>query len=166
MLIIKIRLKGFYLWEFIANIYFCSWRSKWRTKWSANAKLQMKCHWESNTNVWFPFMYSQIWNCYFQHRIIMVLSPSSYTYISVRDYISLPILLQEICGPILGIYKSLTDTWMWTLGLRPRNSQKRNTLMGFSLQCTSAARCQTPRPLFWSCKCEQWEELNAQYKKT
>jgi hypothetical protein len=27
--------------------------------------------------------------------------------------------------------------------------------MGFSLQCTSAARCQTPRPLFWSCKCEQ-----------
>ncbi len=24
--------------------------------------------------------------------------------------IDLPILLQEICGPILGIYKSLTDT--------------------------------------------------------
>ncbi len=23
-------------------------------------------------------------------------------------------------------YKSLTDTWMWKLGLRPRNSQKRN----------------------------------------
>jgi hypothetical protein len=43
-----------------------------------------------------------------------VLCPSSYTHISVRDlYISrirLPILLQEICGPILGIYKSLTDT--------------------------------------------------------
>ncbi len=28
----------------------------------------------------------------------------------------------QICGPILGIYKSLTDTWMWKLGLRPRNS--------------------------------------------
>ncbi len=41
--------------------------------------------------------------------------------------IDLPILLQEICGPILGIYKSFTDTWMWKLGLRPRNSQKRNT---------------------------------------
>ncbi len=26
------------------------------------------------------------------------------------------------CGPILGIYKSLTETWMWKLGLRPRNS--------------------------------------------
>ncbi len=34
------------------------------------------------------------------------------------------ILLQEICGPILGIYKSLTDTCMWKLGMRPRNTQK------------------------------------------
>ncbi len=33
----------------------------------------------------------------------------------------------KICGPILGIYKSLADTWMWKLGLRPRNSQKKNT---------------------------------------
>ncbi len=43
-----------------------------------------------------------------------VLSTSSYTHISVRDlYISrigLTILLQEIRGLILGIYKSLTDT--------------------------------------------------------
>ncbi len=28
----------------------------------------------------------------------------------------------RIGRPILGIYKSLTDTWMWKLGLRPRNS--------------------------------------------
>jgi hypothetical protein len=60
-----------------------------------------------------------------------VLSPSSFTYISVRDlYISrigLPILLQEISGPILGIYNSLTDTLMRKSGLRPSNSQKRNT---------------------------------------
>jgi hypothetical protein len=33
--------------------------------------------------------------------------------------IEMPILLQEICEPILGIYKSLTDTWMWKLGRRP-----------------------------------------------
>ncbi len=43
-----------------------------------------------------------------------VLSPSSYTHISVRDlYISrigLLILLQKICGLILGIYKSLAST--------------------------------------------------------
>ncbi len=35
----------------------------------------------------------------------------------------LPILLQEntVGGPNVGIYKSLTDTWTWKLGLRPRN---------------------------------------------
>jgi hypothetical protein len=38
--------------------------------------------------------------------------------------IDLFILLQEICGLILGIYKSLTDTWMWKLWLRLHNSQK------------------------------------------
>ncbi len=48
-----------------------------------------------------------------------VLSPSSYTHLFVRDqYISrigLLILLRRNMwsGPILGIYKSLTDTWMW-----------------------------------------------------
>jgi hypothetical protein len=60
-----------------------------------------------------------------------ILSSSSYIHISVKDlYISrsgLPILLEEICRPILGLYKLHTDTWMWKLGLRPRYSQKRNT---------------------------------------
>ncbi len=27
----------------------------------------------------------------------------------------------RISRPVVGIYKSLTDTWMWKLGLRPRN---------------------------------------------
>jgi hypothetical protein len=42
---------------------------------------------------------------------------------------------KKIYGPILGIYKLLTDTRMWTLGLRPRKSFSGNTLMGFLLQC-------------------------------
>jgi hypothetical protein len=55
---------------------------------------------ESNINVWFPFMYFQKLNCYFQNRIVMFCLPvPTYTHISVRDlYISrigLPILLQE-----------------------------------------------------------------------
>jgi hypothetical protein len=62
-------------------------------------------------------------------------SPNFHIHVPVSDLyiptIDLPILLQEICGPILGIYKSLTDTWMWKFGLRPRHSQKRNTYMGF-----------------------------------
>jgi hypothetical protein len=58
-------------------------------------------------------------------------SPNFYIHVSVIDIyiprIDLPILLQDICGLILGIYKSLADTYMWKLGLRPRNTQKRNT---------------------------------------
>ncbi len=41
-------------------------------------------------------------------------SNNFYIHVSVNDlYIStidLPILLQETCGPILGVYKSLTDS--------------------------------------------------------
>jgi hypothetical protein len=40
-------------------------------------------------------------------------SPNFHIHVSVSDLyiptIDLPILLQEICRPILGIYKSLTD---------------------------------------------------------
>jgi len=45
---------------------------------------------------------------------------------------------RKICGLILGIYKSLIDTWMWKLELRPRNSFSGNTYMEFLLQCRSA----------------------------
>ncbi len=34
---------------------------------------------------------------------------------------------RKICEPILGICKSLTDTWMWKLGLRSRSSFSGNT---------------------------------------
>ncbi len=47
------------------------------------------------------------------------LSPDSYTHISVRDiyfsWTGLSIFLSQICGMILEIYKSLTDTIMWKL---------------------------------------------------
>ncbi len=59
------------------------------------------------------------------------LSPNFHIHSSVSDLyiptIGLPIVLEEICRSILGLYKSLTDTWMWKLGLRPRYSQKKNT---------------------------------------
>ncbi len=59
------------------------------------------------------------------------LSPNFHIHASVSDLyiptIGLPIQLYEICRPILELYKSLTDTWMWKLGLRLRYSQKRNT---------------------------------------
>ncbi len=59
------------------------------------------------------------------------LSPNFHIHVSVsKVYIPTmgrPILLEEICRPILGLYKSLSDTWMLKLGLRPRYSQKSNT---------------------------------------
>ncbi len=101
----------------------------------------MKGRWESYINVWFTFMYSQKWNCSFQNRIITFCFPVPKipTLIYLWEMYIFPgsvclFCCREICGPILGIYKSLTDTWMWKLGLRLRNSQKRNTKMGFSLQ--------------------------------
>jgi hypothetical protein len=51
--------------------------------------------------------YSQKRNCVVTVTISIHLS-MSYFYIATID---LPILLQEICGPILGIYKSPTDTY-------------------------------------------------------
>jgi hypothetical protein len=45
------------------------------------------------------------------------LIPNFHIHVCVRELyiprIGLPILLQEICGPILGLYKSLTEKWMW-----------------------------------------------------
>ncbi len=79
----------------------------------------------------FPFKYSQKRKCYFQNRIIMFCLPVP-RLIDLWEIYIFPGLVclfccREICGLILGIYKSLTDTWMWKLGLRPRNSQKRNS---------------------------------------
>jgi hypothetical protein len=93
--------------------------------------LQMKGRWESNINIWFPFMHSQKWNLYFQNRTMMFSLPVP-TLIYLWEIYIIPgwaclFCCRKICGPILGIYKSLTDAWMWKLGLRPRNSQKRNT---------------------------------------
>ncbi len=76
------------------------------------------------------FICSQEWNCYLQNRIVMFCLPVPTLYLG-EIYIFPGSVCQfccrEICGPLLGIYKALTDTWMWKLGLRPRNSQKRNT---------------------------------------
>jgi hypothetical protein len=47
------------------------------------------------------------------------LSPDFHIHASVGNLyiptIGLPILMEEICRLLLGLYKSLTDTWMWKL---------------------------------------------------
>ncbi len=80
--------------------------------WSA---LQMKGRRKFNINVWFLFMYSQKWNCYIQHRIIMfcLLVP---TLIYLWEIYIFPgsvcqFCCKEISGLILRIYKC--GNWDW-----------------------------------------------------
>ncbi len=91
------------------------------------AALQMKGWWESKINVWFPLMYSKKGICCFQNRVIMFCLSSTLIYISIYlwEIYIVPGLVCLFCcskifGLILRIYKSLTDTWMWILGLIPR----------------------------------------------
>ncbi len=69
------------------------------------------------------------------------LSTNFHIHVSVSDLYSIfPGLVHifscsRIGIPILGIYKSFTDTLMWKLGLRPCNSFSGNIFFEFSLQC-------------------------------
>jgi hypothetical protein len=92
-----------------------------------------------------PFMYSQKRNC-------AVWVPIS-TFMYLRTIYIFPgsvrphILLQQNRGiPIVGIYKSLTDTWMWKVGLRPGNSFSGNICFKFWVLCL----CSAPRHLSMS----------------
>ncbi len=87
--------------------------------------LQMKGRWESNINVWFPFMYSQKWNCYFQNRIIFICLPVHRLIYLWEIYIFQGSVFlfccRKICGPIWE-YKNRSQThkcgdWDWGLAI-------------------------------------------------
>ncbi len=88
-----------------------------------NIEVNKSCKWGSlqKTN-------TENWKQIFPEKELRGHSPNFHIHVSLSDLhiptIDLPILLQEICGPILGIYeyKSLTE-----IGTELRNSQKRNT---------------------------------------
>ncbi len=54
--------------------------------------------------------------------------------------ISLHISSSRTGRPIVGIYNSLIDTWMWKLGLRPRFSFSGNICFKFSAFCHCSVR--------------------------
>ncbi len=89
-------------------------------------------HYNSVLEITRPHSLSHFWE-YIKHNHTFILhckdkipkfrnkySQKRNIHASVSDlYIStigLPILLEEICRQILGLYKSLTDTWMWNWG--------------------------------------------------
>ncbi len=64
------------------------------------------------------------------------LSPNFYIHVSV-SYLYIPRIGPHISSSrndssIVGLYNSLTDTWMWKLGLRPRYSFSGNICFQFS----------------------------------
>ncbi len=134
------------------------------------ASLQRKGRWKSNLNVWFPIMYFHKWNFYFQNRIIKFCLPV-HSHIYLWEIFIFPgsvclFCCREICGPILGIYKSLTDTRMWKLGLRPCNPRKGIHKWDFpcSAQKIKKNLSQNPLPyLSLHRVVEAWLTLNANY---
>jgi hypothetical protein len=69
--------------------------------------LALSCRSSQRTN-------TKNWKQIFPEKELRSQSPNFHIHVSVSDLyipmIDLPIMLQEICGPILGIYKSLRDT--------------------------------------------------------
>ncbi len=76
------------------------------------------------------------------------LSPNFHIHAPVSElYIptmGLPFLLEEICGPILGIYKWLTDTWLWKWGwgraIPRKGIYKRNCHVAVHPVCKCSSR--------------------------
>ncbi len=63
--------------------------------------------------------------CIFLFWELLGLSPNFHIHVSVSDF-------SRKGRPIVGIYNSLTDTWMWKLGLRPWYSFSGNICFKFS----------------------------------
>ncbi len=67
------------------------------------------------------------------------LSPNFHIHVSVSD-LYIPMIVPHISSsrigrPIVGIYKSLTDTWRWKLGLRPQYSFSGNICFKIFVLC-------------------------------
>ncbi len=95
-------------------------------------------------------MYSFSGNCAASVPIstFMCLCPNFHIHVSVSDLYS-PRIFPHISysrkgRPIVGIYNSLTDTWMWKLGLRPRYSFSGNICFKFSSFCLCSAEYSCP----------------------
>ncbi len=90
----------------------------------------------------------------FPEKELRGLSHDFHIHVYVSDYIfpgsAHVFSCSRIGRQIVGIYKCLTDIWMWKLGLRPRNSFSRNICFEFSVLSLCSAEhklmlCTLPR---------------------
>ncbi len=95
--------------------------------------LQMKGRWESNINVWLPFMYSQKYNCYFQNRIIMFCLPIP-TLIYLLEIYTFP---GSVC---LFCCKKYVD-WSWEYINRSQTHKCGNWYWGHAIPRKGIYRC-------------------------
>ncbi len=80
-----------------------------------------------------PFMYSFSGNCAVSVPISTFMCLGA-IYIFQEWVVGTPhISCSRIGWSVVGIYKSLADTWMWKLGLWPRNSFSGNICFAFSV---------------------------------
>ncbi len=84
------------------------------------------------------------------------LIPNFHIHVSVSD-LNIPRIGPHISSsrkdrPIVRIYNSLTDTWMWKLGLRPRYSFSGNICFKFSAFCLCSAQNSTQPSFEWNCR--------------
>ncbi len=91
----------------------------------------------------------------FPEKELRGLSPNFHIHVSVSDlYISkIPrfhiFSCSRIGRPVVGIYKSLTDIWMWKLGLRLHSSFSGNFYFKFLELCLCSALSHHPRDVFF-----------------
>ncbi len=123
----------------------------------------MKGWWESNRkNVWFPFMYSQKWNCYFQNRIIMFCLPVP-ALIYLWYILGLVCLFccREICGMWIDLgniliahrHMNVEIGWGWGRTI-PRKGTHR-----WDFPC-SALKCLMEDRHYKKCNVLLWSEKN------
>ncbi len=117
-----------------SRLSMCSSRPLWKIGSPAISALQ-----RHNTEIWSK--YSQKRNC------VASVPISTFMCLWERFIHSHNRSASSAAGKYvdLEIYKSLTDTWIWKLGLRPCNSFSGKTYMGFSFQ--SEYKCSRIAPM-------------------
>ncbi len=83
-------------------------------------------------------------NYVFPEKELRSLSPIFYIHVSASDLFIFPgsvhiYFMQQLGRAIVKVYKSLTDTWMWKLGLWLRNSFSGNICFELSVLCVCCA---------------------------